>query len=228
MSAARLLDSLRYGATLVGYLLVVALVSAGAIGGGAVLAVPGRVGLDAAAVGTGRLAGGIALGVLGAVVFLGGLVGLAHKLVADAVSAGVEHGVPAPEPRDVTASGDATGADQSTTDASEAGSDRSTADRELTDHAPAATDDGPSTPGSDAGATETATADAPAAATDADSSESTRDSPAAGAEEPPAPSPEEIVFGSSDEAGPGERAGSASGVGSGGSEDPLADPSDET
>lgn len=226
MPAARFADSFRYGGRLVGYLFAVALVGGGAIGGGAVLAAPGRVGLDAVAVGTGRLAGGIALGVFGAVVLLVGLVGLAHKLVADAVSVGVEHGVPAPGPRDVAVSGDTTAENPQATDPSGAESERSIDDAGPAEPAPEATADGPST-----------------AAGDADSVETTADPATDLSEEPPTPSAEEIVFGPTDDSGGAESGESApeptgepdpgvdvtteAGLGDGPSEDPLAEPSED-
>ncbi|PSQ58665.1 MAG: hypothetical protein BRD23_06290 [Halobacteriales archaeon SW_9_67_25] len=195
MSAVPFTDSLRYGGTLVGYLLAVALVSAGALVGGAVLAAPGRIGLDAAAVGTGRLAGGVALAALGAVLFLAGLVGLTHKLVADAVSVGVEHGESAVEPQVVTGSGEAATESLPT--------DTSGPDEPVQ----GATEDAPSTAASEPDL-KTA-ADSPPAVSDTEAETPTADASADSPEERPAPSPEEIVFGTTDDPVRGENDGSS-------------------
>ncbi len=102
MTAARFVDSLRYGGKLVGFLLAVVLVGGAAIVGGAALAVPESLGLAASA-STARRVGGLALASFGVLAVVIGVVAFVHKLVADAVARGVAHGTP--EPPSPTASG---------------------------------------------------------------------------------------------------------------------------
>lgn len=93
MPSLRFRDATRYGATLVGSLLVAVVVGGAALAVGVALALPELDPLlGAGAVRRGRLAGGVVLASLGVVVLGVGLASATYKLVADAVAVGVARG----------------------------------------------------------------------------------------------------------------------------------------
>ncbi|MEF8813642.1 MAG: hypothetical protein V5A55_07470 [Halovenus sp.] len=93
MTAVRFADSLKYGVVIFGYFVGVTVLGLGGIALGAFLAVPELSSwLDGNGVGQAALAGGVVLMTLGAAVWFTGLFGIARKLLADAVSAGVADG----------------------------------------------------------------------------------------------------------------------------------------
>jgi len=95
MTAVRSVDSLKYGARLFGYLLGVVVVGGGGVTAGVYLAYPEYLVYAAGGDWSGAvLGGGAVLGFVGAAVLVTGLFGLAHKLVADSVAAGVVAGSP--------------------------------------------------------------------------------------------------------------------------------------
>ena len=91
MSAAGLSDVYRYGVRFVGYLLVVTLVGSAFIVGGAIIGNRILPTADGGATATSNVAA-IALFVIGVLLLLSGLFGLAYKLVADATTAGIAQG----------------------------------------------------------------------------------------------------------------------------------------
>jgi hypothetical protein len=89
MTAVRIVDSLKYGAVLLGYFLVIAVVGIGGMALGGALALPELESLiDDTSYETAELVGGSVLGLLGFAVWTGGLFALAHKLIADSVARG--------------------------------------------------------------------------------------------------------------------------------------------
>ncbi|WP_436935526.1 hypothetical protein [Halovenus marina] len=89
MTAVRIVDSLKYGAVLLGYFLVVGVVGIGGMALGGALAIPELESLiDDTSYETAELVGGSVLGLLGFAVWTGGLFALAHKLIADSVARG--------------------------------------------------------------------------------------------------------------------------------------------
>lgn len=96
MSATGLSEVYRYGVRLVGYLIAVTLVGGVFVAGGAALG--GSILLSAvgsggvAAVASGKIVAAVALVSIGLLLFLAGIVGLLHKLIADAAMTGVVKG----------------------------------------------------------------------------------------------------------------------------------------
>lgn len=93
MAAVGLSDVFKYGGTFLGYLVAVAVASAVFVGGGAYFAMTGDLNVlnpSLAALTTGRAIAGAVLVVLGVVISLSGLIGLLHKLLADAAAAALE------------------------------------------------------------------------------------------------------------------------------------------
>lgn len=95
MTAVRSVDSFKYGARLFAYLFVILLVGGGLLGLGAVIIENANTSLSNGITGIPdktELAGGSVLALLGSFVLLSGLFGIVHKLVADGVDAGRQHG----------------------------------------------------------------------------------------------------------------------------------------
>lgn len=94
MTGIGTVDSVKYGARLFAYLFAVLLVGGGTLGLGLALGYGEASDLVGTAtlseVSTTELAGGVVLAVLGAATLLSGLLGVAHKLIADSVAAGSE------------------------------------------------------------------------------------------------------------------------------------------
>jgi hypothetical protein len=110
MTAVRIADSLKYGAVLLGYFLVIGVVGISGMALGGALALPELESLlDDTSYETAELVGGSVLGLLGFAVWTGGLFALAHKLIADSVARGQAD-------VSVTLSGDSAAATRTVTD----------------------------------------------------------------------------------------------------------------
>lgn len=93
MASIRIADSLKYGAKLFAFFLLVALVGGGMMVLGAALVVPElQTYLDGGSVSTTSLASGALLAVLGTVAWISGTFAVAYKLIGDAVADGLRAG----------------------------------------------------------------------------------------------------------------------------------------